>query len=426
MFMGLGLAITRPQPPAAVVLPAPTVTGIVPNSGPTAGGTAITDVQGTGFQNGATVGFLSAFTHVASVFVSSTQLTCVSPAGPAGLSDIRVTNPDTQSGTGTNLFTYVAPPVVTAAGVTPNVGDTAGAGQPITIPGTGFVSGCTVTIGGVAATSVVFGSATSITCVPGAHAAGVVHIVVTNPDGQTSGTSGNNAYEYWTPAQITGISAYLDSNKGVTVAGSNVTSWIDQANANDFVQAVNANRPVRNAALFGALPGITFVQQKWVRLAGSVPLATARSVFWVGKTTSTDAAAADANNVPLTVVGDSTGGCFTAAGMSAGALAYQQYIAGTNEYLRGSGLNSGGRKLMGWTHSAGGDLKGYSAATQQGTTESGVTYDANNAYDSIGASQSDLDSFIGDLGAVIIVDQVITAGDLTKLNKWSMQRFGTP
>ncbi len=55
----------------------------------------------------------------------------------------------------------------------------------MTLTGTGFTTGATVTIGGVAATSVVVVSATSITAVTAAHAPGAVDVVVTNLDGQS-------------------------------------------------------------------------------------------------------------------------------------------------------------------------------------------------------------------------------------------------
>src|SRR6185295_16251250 len=55
-------------------------------------------------------------------------------------------------------------------------------GSPITITGSGFQSGATVLLAGNAATNVVVVSATTITAVTPAHAAGVVGVTVTNPD----------------------------------------------------------------------------------------------------------------------------------------------------------------------------------------------------------------------------------------------------
>lgn len=78
----------------------------------------------------------------------------------------------------------VNPPTVTV--VAPVSGDNDGA-VPITLTGTNFVDGATVTVGATSATSVVFVSPTSITAVVpiGATPLGVVNVVVTNPDGQT-------------------------------------------------------------------------------------------------------------------------------------------------------------------------------------------------------------------------------------------------
>ena len=93
-----------------------------------------------------------------------------------------MTNPDGQSGSLANGFTFVAPPAVTT--VSPNSGPSAG-GTAVTLTGTDFTTGATVTIGGVAATNVIVVSATSITLTTPAHSAGAVTVVVTNPDGQS-------------------------------------------------------------------------------------------------------------------------------------------------------------------------------------------------------------------------------------------------
>ncbi|MGH9361801.1 MAG: IPT/TIG domain-containing protein, partial [Thermoanaerobaculia bacterium] len=84
------------------------------------------------------------------------------------------------TGTGACIFPAVVNPTIAA--VTPQSGSTAG-GTPITITGTGFLAGATVTLGGVPATSVNVVSSTTITAVTGAHATGAVNLVVTNPNG---------------------------------------------------------------------------------------------------------------------------------------------------------------------------------------------------------------------------------------------------
>ena len=63
-----------------------------------------------------------------------------------------------QSGSLASGFTYVASPTVTS--VSPNTGSTAG-GTAVTITGTNFAAGATVTFGATAATNVVVVSSTS-------------------------------------------------------------------------------------------------------------------------------------------------------------------------------------------------------------------------------------------------------------------------
>ena len=77
-----------------------------PNSGSTAGGTAVT-ITGTNFAAGATVTFGgTAATNV--VVVNSTTITATTPAGSAGAVTVTVTKVGGQSGSLTNGFTYVA------------------------------------------------------------------------------------------------------------------------------------------------------------------------------------------------------------------------------------------------------------------------------------------------------------------------------
>jgi endonuclease/exonuclease/phosphatase family metal-dependent hydrolase len=74
-------------------------------------------------------------------------------------------------------------PAPTVSVITPNTGSTNG-GTSVTITGSNFMSGASVTIGGTLATSVVVTSPTTITAMTPAHAAGTTNVVVTNPDSQ--------------------------------------------------------------------------------------------------------------------------------------------------------------------------------------------------------------------------------------------------
>ncbi len=172
-----------------VVPPVPTLTTIAPSSGSTAGGAPIT-LGGTGFKSGATVavgGNLA--TDV--VFVNTTQIAAKSPPGVAGPQNVKVTNPDSNFTTLIGAFTYVPPPGLQT--IVPNTGLTTG-GQSITLNGTGFQNGATVTIGGTPATGIVFVNSTQLKAVTPALSAGSYNVVVTNPDSELFTLNGAFTY----------------------------------------------------------------------------------------------------------------------------------------------------------------------------------------------------------------------------------------
>ncbi|HLK32501.1 MAG TPA: IPT/TIG domain-containing protein, partial [Terriglobales bacterium] len=84
-----------------------------------------------------------------------------------------------------------SPPTVT--GIAPSSGPATG-GTAVTLTGTNFVSGATVSFGGTAASNVNVTSSTTLTATTPAHSAGVVNVVVTDPNG-LSGTL-SNGYTY--------------------------------------------------------------------------------------------------------------------------------------------------------------------------------------------------------------------------------------
>ena len=81
----------------------------------------------------------------------------------------------------------------TIGSISPNTGATTG-GQQITITGTNFAAGTTVTIGGVACTNIVIVSSTSITCNAPAGTAGAKNVVVRNSDGLSATSTGGFTY----------------------------------------------------------------------------------------------------------------------------------------------------------------------------------------------------------------------------------------
>jgi hypothetical protein len=114
-------------------------------------------------------------------------------AGAAGTLTLNVTvttaaGCPASSGT-TNVTVTAAPPAVTVTSITPSNGPAFG-NTPITVNGTGFLAGATVTLGGTAATNVVVVNSTKITAKTAAHAVGAVNVVVTNTN-TASGTLTN-------------------------------------------------------------------------------------------------------------------------------------------------------------------------------------------------------------------------------------------
>jgi hypothetical protein len=181
---GMSGSLTRTAPVTLVVTAAapPTVTGIAPPSGSTAGGDALT-ITGTGFANGASV-TIDGNPATAVMVVNPTTINATTPPGIAGPVDVVVTNLDLQAGTCFGCFTYLGLPAPTVTNVSPSSGTSAG-GDTLTITGTGFASGASVTIDGAPATAVTVVNATTISAATPPGIAGPVDVVVTNLDLQS-------------------------------------------------------------------------------------------------------------------------------------------------------------------------------------------------------------------------------------------------
>lgn len=207
--------------PFTYVAPPPSVSTVTPTSGPIGGGTVVT-LAGGNFQTGASVSFDGiAATNVTVTSVSS--LTATTPAHDAGVAVVGVRNPDGQEGFRPSGFTFVPPPPPTVTQVAPVQGTALG-GTSVTVTGTNFLTGATVSFGGALATNVVVNSATSISCLTPARPAGQVAVVVTNPGGG-QGTRANG-YTYVAPPAptLTGVapsSGSINGGTAVTLTGTN-------------------------------------------------------------------------------------------------------------------------------------------------------------------------------------------------------------
>jgi hypothetical protein len=190
--------------------PAPTVTGVNPNAGGTAGGTVVA-ITGTGFVTGSTTASFGGTAATAVSCTSSTSCTATSPAAAAGEVHITLTTPDgTSATTFADAFTYDAPPpspppapassaaahdLPTITAISPGTGPASG-GTVITITGTNFVVGwTTANFGASAATAVNCSSNTSCTAMSPARPPGTVEVRVVTSVG-TSALGGADQFSF--------------------------------------------------------------------------------------------------------------------------------------------------------------------------------------------------------------------------------------
>ena len=195
----------------------PIISMVSPASGTTSGGTTFA-IAGTNL-NGATSVTVDGVAATI-VFINTTCITARTPAGTLGVKNVAVTTP---RGTATkaSAFTYTSPaPTITA--ISPTSGTTLG-GTAITITGTNFTGATSVKVDGVAATSVVVLSATSITArTPAAKSTtsfgniGAKSVTVTTPKGTATKANG---FIYVALPTITSVSP----SSGVTLGGTAFT-----------------------------------------------------------------------------------------------------------------------------------------------------------------------------------------------------------
>ncbi|MGH9090457.1 MAG: IPT/TIG domain-containing protein, partial [Acidimicrobiales bacterium] len=134
-----------------VLAPHPSVTAVLPNSGPLAGGEGVT-IFGTFLTSPTSVTF-GPMVEATTVSASPTGhvITAIEPPGTPGTVDVTVTTPlGTSPITANDHFTYTTAPIVT--GVTPSTGPTTG-GTTVTITGLQMTTATAVMFGSVPATS---------------------------------------------------------------------------------------------------------------------------------------------------------------------------------------------------------------------------------------------------------------------------------
>ena len=209
-----GFNYLLPPPP-----PAPVITSVTPDHGLMTGGTDLV-INGSNFINGAKVKLKNQ--EIATTFVSSTQLKVKTPvwASPETV-DVSVTNPDGQTATLPQAFTFETPPPPPApiiTSVTPKEGELTG-GLVITITGSNFDTSAKVYFNDTAIQATVYGSTQIKAVTPKWTVPGPVDVKVTNGDGQSvTLTSGFNYLKAPAPTIVS-----VSPNKGLITGGTVVT-----------------------------------------------------------------------------------------------------------------------------------------------------------------------------------------------------------
>jgi len=222
----------------------PTITSISPASGAAAGGTTVT-IKGTLLTGTSAVTFGGSSATDVTV-IDDNNVTCVVPSHAAGAVDVVLTA-TAGSVTSTGGFTYGAP-TITALSLakSPLAG-----GVSTTITGTNFASGATVTIDGVACTSVVVVSSTVITCVVPAGTAGAKDVVVTSGDSATLAGGFTYVDAYDNLVKLVKAGSVAGNSKASATHWGVTDEWVSYGGAQDLWGTTLSPSDVNNAS-FGA------------------------------------------------------------------------------------------------------------------------------------------------------------------------------
>ena len=168
----------------------PTLTGVSPVTGPLTGGKTL-NLTGTGFLGVRSITVGGTLCEAPKP-TTGTQATCVLPAKAAGSYNVVITNSDGQRSTQTINYIYQDAPSL--ASISPSSGTPQG-GELLTLTGSNFLTGLTVTVGDSPCVGGTAISSTVATCTLPAKLAGNYDVIITNPDAQTTGNLVKYTYD---------------------------------------------------------------------------------------------------------------------------------------------------------------------------------------------------------------------------------------
>ncbi len=196
---------------------------ITPTNGKLAGGDKAS-ITGSGFLPGATV--TVGGVPATNVGVTPTLISFTIPPGSEGAKDVVVTNPDGQKATLRGAYTYNPFPVIRI--IRPPYGGPLSGGTEMTVTGSNFMEGVSVTVGESRVQRLEFVSPTELRLRTPPGTAGPKPVRVTNPDGQEAVKE--DGFTYNPDPKILSVSPNagpLEGGTSITITGTGFIRPVD-------------------------------------------------------------------------------------------------------------------------------------------------------------------------------------------------------
>lgn len=204
-------------------------------------------------------------------------------------------------------------------------------GKTLTITGSGFVSGLSVSIGGAACTSVAVQSATQLTCVNPAHTVGVVNIQLDRYDAATATLTNGFTYSstlFTTANLVSGILSTKGSSNGVGSAArfyhptdlveSNGILYVSDTK-NNLIRQINlATGLVSDLAGVRGVKGTTDGLGNVAKFNGPTGMAISGNYLYVSDTDNCSIRRIDLTTTQVTTWAGTSGSCLDSANGSVG------------------------------------------------------------------------------------------------------------